>query len=142
MKKISVLVVFLLSSVLSFSQVFNIKLGVIQNFEHPQMLTNQAILEKKVTYLDKGYVNSTYSFDLTKKILLRNRNGEIGEFPIVRTHNSGGLFDVDVLFSNGQVANFTLTQVDETDDKMLVCRWIENNSIVIKGWYDKKVDVK
>jgi len=138
MKKLLPILLLVLITNNIFSQSYTIKVTEVQNFNHELMNTLTAVKENKIEYKENGITNSTYSFDLTDRKLVRNMDGIKGDFEIVKIYKTEHYFDVDVKFTNGIVANYMLCDVLDTKNKTLICRWVSDNKI--KGWFD--VDVK
>ena len=124
--------IFLVSE--SFSQKFVIHVKNVQNFEHPVMSTNLAIKNNNVFYKDAGTADATYEFDLESMKLKRNTGVLLGEFEIIKKFNDQSIFNVDVKFTNGKIANY-IFQEEDNGNKTLICRWYENDKIV--GWFDR-----
>jgi len=141
MKRPLFTLLFVLIGLLGVSQKYIVKVSLIQNFEHPFMLTNDAITKDSITYLKSGFTgNSTYTFDLTNKKLYRNLNGLEGIFDIVSISNDNGIFYLKIIFPDlNMEAYYTLTEVDN-NKKMLTCRWVKGKKII--GWFDKDVIIK
>jgi hypothetical protein len=141
MKKVLFSILFTISSLYGNSQKYVVEVSSIQNFEHPLMLTNDAIQMDSIVYSSSGNTGkSTYIFDLKNKKLHRNMNGLIGTFDILIIGKNNGIFHVQVFFPDTNIkAYYTLTEVN-SKNKMLVCRWTTDNKIV--GWFDNNVKIK
>lgn len=122
-----------LFSVKANSQVYELSVKNIQNFEHPIMKTNDAIRQNKIVYIDAGTTNSSHIFDLDKMKLFRNANGITGEFDIIEKSFDKCIFSATVKFTNGQFANYTY-QKESEKNFTLYCRWLEGDKI--SGWFD------
>jgi hypothetical protein len=121
----------------SYSQVISVQVKNIQNFEHPMMKTDDAILLDKVTYLGAGNVDVRFIFDLNEKKFSRLNEGKTDSLPIKSFKFIGDITEINVEYNKDLLVNYTIS---ELNDKMMYCRWINEGKI--RGWCDKNIEIK
>lgn len=140
MKKI----IFILTSLLSlnlYAQKTSLFISEVQNFEHPLMLTNDAIKQDKVTYTQYGKTDVTLFVDFDSKQLIRTINQFTDTLPIISIEKKEKNYDFNVFYNNKTVVNYVITESDySTDKKRVICRWIEDD--IIKGWDSRNSEIK
>jgi len=137
MKTIFFPICLLFLSLSSYSQVISVQVKNIQNFEHPMMKTDDAILLDKVTYLGAGNVDVRFIFDLNEKKFSRFNEGKTDSLPIKSFKFIGDITEINVEYNKDLLVNYTIS---ELNDKMMYCRWINEGKI--RGWCDKNIEIK
>lgn len=137
MKNGILILLVLLSPLFGLCQLINVKVYNIQNFEHPLMKTDDAILLNKVTYLKAGNTDATFLFDLKENRFQRSVEGINEIYPIKKVKIMGDITEIDVDYGNGKIVNYLIK--DDTE-KIMFCRWVKDNKI--RGWCDKNIEMK
>jgi len=129
-----------LSTIYSQSQKMTFYVNEIQNFEHPIMTTNEAIIKDKVTYLIYGSTNLSLTIDTNKKMLVRRINNLIDTLPIVKFEKNSEKCDFNVLYKKKLFNYVILSDKSNLEMRRIVCRWIEDDKV--KGWDSKESKIK
>lgn len=137
MKKVITILFIIMFPTLIFGQTITVKVDNVQNFEHPLMKTDDAILLDKITYLNAGNTNVYFIFDFQQKKLERIIDGIKESLPIKNIRFIGEMVDIDVDYGNNKIVNFF---IKDENEKIMLCRWIKDNKI--KGWCDNNVEIK
>lgn len=137
MKKVITILFIIMFPTLIFGQTITVKVDNVQNFEHPLMKTDDAILLDKITYLNAGNTNVYFIFDFQQKKLERTIDGIKESLPIKNIRFIGEMVDIDVDYGNNKIVNFF---IKDENEKIMLCRWIKDNKI--KGWCDNNVEIK
>ena len=134
MKKIFLILVICLMTMVGFSQVVKVEVTKMQNFEHSnQLSTPEAFESDLATYLESLIVNGTYFFDLDKNIMTLEYFTKDGEkisnkFPIIEKYKTTNLVDVLTVNEKGEKTLFVLGN-----------RVIDNQYVLI---FNEKIDDK
>lgn len=137
MKKVITILFIIMFPTLIFGQTITVKVDNVQNFEHPLMKTDDAILLDKITYLNAGNTNVYFIFDFQQKKLERIIDGIKESLPIKNIRFIGEMVDIDVDYGNNKIVNYF---IKDENEKIMLCRWIKDNKI--KGWCDNNVEIK
>lgn len=143
MKKILIGVFVVITTNLSFGQVYEFNVDTVQNFKHDTAFSlNESIASNDMKYINAQTTNLTFIIDLTNNyIFWKYNNGELYKREIYKILNSKNeLFEIWVKFEDGNV-NYLLTEnKDLKDTYVLIRRKFEGDEIV--GWFDPTIKLK
>ena len=129
-----------LSTIYSQSQEMIFYVNEIQNFEHPIMTTNEALIKDQVTYLTYGSTNLLLTIDPNKKMLVRKINNQIDTLTITMFEKTVEKYNFNVLYQNQRFNYVILLDKNNFDISRIVCRWVEDNKV--RGWDSKESKLK
>lgn len=136
MNKYLILILTLFSAQKGFSQNIVIEIDTFQFFSHTiQVQTIEAIKNDLIFYEEFAVGMNKYSFDTTNNLLYHEsfKNGKTYS-RIINKHKSENLLDVDVLYANGVIVNYVITEMEEYGN-VLIARYFSSDKQKIQGWF-------
>lgn len=136
MNKYLILILTLFSTQKGFSQNIVIEIDTFQFFSHTiQVQTIEAIKNDLIFYEEFAVGMNKYSFDTTNNLLYHEsfKNGKTYS-RIINKHKSENLLDVDVVYANGVIVNYVITEMEEYGN-VLIARYFSSDKQKIQGWF-------
>jgi len=133
-------IMLVLSTMYSRSQKMIFYVTEIQNFEHPIMTTNEAIIKDQVSYLTHGLTNLQLTVDTNKKMLIRKINNSIDTLPIIKFEKKIEKYNFNVLYQKKMFNYVILLDNSNLEISRVICRWVEDKKV--KGWDSKESQIK
>lgn len=136
MNKYLILILTLFSAQKGFSQNIVIEIDTFQFFSHTiQVQTIEAIKNDLIFYEEFAVGMNKYSFDTTNNLLYHEsfKNGKTYS-RIINKHKSENLLDVDVVYANGVIVNYVITEMEEYGN-VLIARYFSSDKQKIQGWF-------
>ena len=136
MNKYLIFILTLFSTQKGFSQNIVIEIDTFQFFNHTiQVQTVEAIKYDLIFYEEFAVGMNKYSFDTTNNLLYHEsfKNGKTYS-RIINKHKSENLLDVDVVYANGVIVNYVITEMEEYGN-VLIARYFSSDKQKIQGWF-------